>query len=470
MTINAFFLRRPARLAAALTAAALVAVPLHAQRPDVVPPLTLADALKEADARAFTNRRAGAGADAAAARARGALAGVLPHLRVEGGAVRTTDPIGAFGSLLRQRRVTPAAFDPAALNAPAPITTVQSALVAELPLVNADAWAGRRAAQAAAGAAAADAAWSASGVRLDVIRAYFGAVVASAQVTVLEQASLAAAAAVRQVESMVREGMVTKADALQAGVRLAQLDAQLLGASNDALSAREGLALLLGRADGVLPAVPTTLPDAASVRALAAADTAAPITSGALALRGDVRAAGDGVRAADADAARALGGLLPRLNSFARYDWFTPGTLFGGQKNWTVGVMASWSAFGGGRELADRQVALAGQRAAHAGLDAMRAQGAQEIASARRGVVLALRQLDLATRAAAQGREAYRLVDKRYAGGLATIAERLGAESAATATALGETAALQQLIAAVALHRRTTGRDAGALVALDQAR
>jgi outer membrane protein TolC len=84
--------------------------------------------------------------------------------------------------------------------------------------------------------------------------------------------------------------------------------------------------------------------------------------------------------------------------------------------------------------------------------------------------VLALRQLDLATRAAAQGREAYRLVDKRYAGGLATIAERLGAESAATATALGETAALQQLIAAVALHRRTTGRDAGALVALDQAR
>jgi outer membrane protein len=467
MTINTSLWHWPV---AALGVAMLATAPLRAQRPDTAPTLRLVAALRQADAQAFANRRADAGTAAAAARARGALAGVLPHLRVEGGAIRTTDPIGAFGARLRQRQVTPAAFDPAALNNPAPITTVQSAVVAELPLVNVEAWAGRRAAQAAAGATAADAAWTAAGVRLDVVRAYFGAVVAQAQVTMLEQASLAAAAAVRQVEAMVREGMVTKADALQAGVRLAQLDAQRLGADNDALSAREGLALLLGRMDGTLPTLPSALPSAAIVRAFAAADTADVVVASRLESRADLRAAVEGARAADADAARALGGLLPRVNSFARYDWFTPNTPFGGQKNWTVGVMASWSAFGGGRELADREAAVAGQRAARAGADALRAQGTQEIASTRRTVVLALRQLDLATRAAEQSAEAFRLVEKRYAGGLATIAERLGAESSATAAMLGEAAALQQVISALAVHRRATGRDPGALVALEQAR
>jgi len=454
----------------AVVALTTAAASLSAQQRDTAPTFTLAAALREADARGFGNRRMAASSDAAAARARGALAGVLPQLRVEGGAIRTTDPIGAFGALLRQRRVTPAAFDPAALNFPEPITTVQSGVVLEMPLVNADAWAGRRAAQAAADGAAHDESWSASGTRLDVIRAYFGAVVAAAQVAVLEQASRAAMVAVQQVEAMVSQGMVTKADALQAGVRAAQVDAQLLSAANDALSAREQLALLLGRTGEALPVLPDALPPGVAVRALAASDTSHGTAAWSIGDRADLRAVGDAVRAADADADRALGTMLPRVNSFARYDWFSPGTVFGGRKNWTVGVMASWSAFGGGRELADREVAAAGQRAARAGAAAFQAQGTQEIASARRGVVLALRQLDLATRAATQAREAHRLVEKRYSGGLATIAERLGAESASTAAALGEAAALHQVITSVALHRRVTGRDADALVALQAER
>jgi outer membrane protein TolC len=82
-------------------------------------------------------------------------------------------------------------------------------------------------------------------------------------------------------------------------------------------------------------------------------------------------------------------------------------------------------------------------------------------------VTLALQRLDLATMAAAQSREAHRLVEKRYGGGLATVAELLGAETAATGAALAEAAARYTLIDALAQHRRAIGADPGALAQLD---
>jgi outer membrane protein TolC len=86
-----------------------------------------------------------------------------------------------------------------------------------------------------------------------------------------------------------------------------------------------------------------------------------------------------------------------------------------------------------------------------------------------RAVTLAAQRLDLATAAARQSREAHRLVEKRYAGGLATIAELLGAETAATGASLAQAAARYALIDALAQQRRAIGADPGALAQLDAA-
>ena len=64
-------------------------------------------------------------------------------------------------------------------------------------------------------------------------------------------------------------------------------------------------------------------------------------------------------------------------------------------------------------------------------------------------------------------REAHRLVEKRYVGGLATIAELLGAEATATGAALAHAAARYAVIDAVAQHRRAIGADPGAIARLD---
>jgi outer membrane protein TolC len=277
---------------------------------------------------------------------------------------------------------------------------------------------------------------------------------------------------------MLNQGLVTKADALQASARATDVESQLLAARSDELTASQQLSLLLGRSTRDPVAMPVQLPADAPVRALAVRDTltitdqsgeSTRVTT-LVASRADVRAANAGVRAASADRLRAGSTLLPRVNSFARYDWNDPTSLYSGRKNWTIGVMASWSLFGGGSELADLAGATAREASAKAGQEAALAQGQFEADASRRAVVVALQRLDLATRVAEQSREAHRLVEKRYAGGLATIAELLGAESQATGAALAHAAARYTLIDAIATHRRAIGADPAELAILDNAR
>ena len=448
-------MRTPFHFPAALLALALAgAVAGRAAQAQAQTPLRLSEALAEAQNRAFANRQARASAEAEQARAGLPLKGILPSARVEAGFVRTTDPIGAFGTLLRQRQVTPAAFDPARLNSPAPINNVQGGVVLELPVLNADALVGWRAARTAARASSAAADWAHYAVRDQVVRAYYGAVLAEEKVRMLTAAQVAASAGVRQVERMVQQGLVTKADALQASVRAADVAAQLSAARNDATTAAQQLAMLLGRAnaaDAATIRLPDSLPADSVLRAML------------------VEAATLGLDAARLDARRAGATVLPRVNGFARYDWNAPTALYAGRPNWTVGVMASWSLFGGGSELADVAGARARAKQAAVGQEAARAQAELEASQTQRALQVALERLDLMTQAAAQSREALRLVDKRYAGGLATIAELLAAETSATGAGLQQAAARYDVIVAAAAHRLAIGVDPGQLAALDPA-
>lgn len=453
-------------LVAASMALGLVARPATAQEPAA---LTLRDALAEADRSAVANRVAAATARAEQARARQPLKGILPSARVEAGVVRTTDPIGAFGTTLRQRLVTPDAFAPTALNNPGAVTNVQGGLVLEMPLLNADAWTGWRAARAVAEASRANSEWTMIGTRALVVRAYYGAILADEKRHLLELAERAAHQGVRQVQSLVRQGLVTKADGLQASVRAAEVSAELLSAQMDARSAREGLAALLGRTDGTVPVLPVHLPADGGVRAIAERDTV-PARYEEPVLRGDVRAAEAGVVAARADRLRAVSTLTPRVNGFARYDWNDPTTLYAGRKNWTVGVMASWSLFGGGSEVAELASTTARAETARAGQDAARVNAQLERATSKRAIAIALQRLDLALQAAEQSREAHRLVDKRYAAGLATIAELLAAETSATGSTLAHASARFALIDALAVYRRAIGADPAELITLDGTR
>ena len=428
--------------------------------------LTLAGAMHRADRSAFGNRIASGAAAEKEALALAPLKGILPTVRVEAGYVRTTDPIGAFGSTLRQRTITPADFDPSRLNYPGAIGNYQGGIVVEQPLLNADAWLGRRAALRASDASRASESWTRLSIRVDVVRAYYGAVLAAERATMLRSAVRAAHAHQTQAEAMVRQGMVTKSDALLAAVRAGEMEAQLAEADGGAASARRQLAVLLGGDGTDVPAdmaAPAQLPSAARIRSVVGADTAFIIGQS----RADVDAASRGLDAARADALRARSAYLPRINSFARYDWNSPDKLYGGDRNWTAGVMASWSVFAGASDIADVRGASARETEARAQAEAAQANARLDVEQTRTTLAVAITRLAIAERAVAQSAEAQRIVARKYEGGLATVVELLDAQTAETQSTLSFAQSRYAVIVSAAERRRAVGSDPATLSALD---
>lgn len=459
-------LGRTARAVLLLGPLVAVADPVGAQaaRSDR-PTLRLADVLRAVDTDGFAPRAARAQADAARADVTATLQGVLPAVRAELGTARTTDPIGVFGARLRQRAVTQADFDPARLNRPDALTLTTGALVLEQPLLAPQALLGRRAAGLAADAAEAMADHTLARSRLDAARAYYGAVVAAASVAALDSALAAGRAHVAQATTLERNGVVVRSDMLLAQVRVGELEAQRAKAVGDATVARLGVAVQMGTPADTVAALPTVLPSSEAIVALV--DAGWP-HGGAPDERADVQAARLGVRAARADVQRVTGAWLPTVGAMVRNDWATVDQPFGGTPYWTVGVMASWQLFRGGADVADRQRATARARTAASQADGALAMAELEITQAQVARAVALERLRIADRSLEQAREALRLVQRRYDGGLAAITELLDASAARTGADLASVAARHDALVALAAERVALGLDLTPLLALDR--
>ncbi len=471
MTIRSYFrvLLRPAGVAGGLLAAAIgLVLPAPAIAQSGAPPLRLADVLAQTSADGYGSRAARADARATAADVTATLPGFLPQLRIEGGAARTTDPIGVFGGLLRQRTVTAANFDPARLNRPDALSLVTGALVLEQPILAPQALLGRRAASLAAEAGLAMSERQTQSALLDATRAYFGAVVARASVAALDSAVAAAQAAVRQTETLERNGVVTRSDMLLAQVRLNELQAQRATARGQAVVARLALAVHMGAPNDTSRALPVLMASTERITQLCAESVRSISTAATSTSRPDVKAAQLGAAAARANVQRANARWLPTVGAMVRSDWASNSTPFGGSPFWTAGLMVSVPVFSGGGELADRERAVAQSNAAAARADGAQAMADLEVTRARIDRSVAMQRLELAEQAYVQSIEALRLVQRRYDGGLAAVSELLGAGAARAAAELSTVTARHDVIVAIAAERVALGLDLTPLYAIDQ--
>lgn len=418
-------------------------------------------ALERADHSGYENRISAGQRETEAGQTLAPLKGILPSLRVETGYFRTTDPLNAFGFLLRQRAVTPTAFSPALLNDPEAIGNLNTGFVLEQPLFNADAWLGRSAARSALDASRSRERWTRARTRVEVLRVYWGAVVAGEQSRTLEAAHQAALSHLRQAEALVEQGMATRSDALLASVKAGEIESQLAAARSNVGLARRRLALVMGDATDTAFTLPDDLPPAARIAALARRvqeDAALPES------RADVRAAVFAREAAETDRRRAKSLYLPRVNGFGRLDWNSPDAPFGGQSAWTMGVMLSWSPFAGGSELAEIRSASGRSSVANAMAEAAGAQANLELAQATDGLAVALVRLEIAERSVEQAIEAHRLVGRKYAAGLATVTELFDAFALQTLSGLSQSNARYETLLAAAERRTAMGLDLSVLL------
>jgi outer membrane protein TolC len=405
--------------------------------------LSMEQAVEEALA---NNRRlavAEARADAAAAGVKGSDAFLWPSVGVEASTIRTNDPVGVFGTKLRQGRFTMSDLDIEALNHPDAVNDWSAAAGVRWAIADLSSWAGRDAARSEADAAHWGASRAREGTAFRTRALYLDALRLGAQL----ESAVAAEEAARGTLDLIRrrrdEGSLMDGDVLQAEAELQGAEANRIYAQQMELDARARLAVFLGWEEGTLP-MPTdalTLPDAEVV-------VDGPEV-GPLSNRSDIRALDSELLAAEARARGASRGWAPTLEAFGRGAVHSE-SLSEFQDNWTVGVQMRWPLFTGFGISAARDQARAGVRAMELERAQALSEARAELDEARRGVVSATRRVGAMEAAAAAAAEARRLVELRFQEGLATTVDLLQAEARLTGMRAGAVDALADYHLAVA--------------------
>lgn len=454
--------RRPAALAALLLAAAQV-VPAAAQDTVVDPagvapppapgapgpageearlrPITLEEALREARDGNPELRRQAARTEGARAESRASTAPLLPSLGAETGWTRTSDPVGVFGTRLRQGTFGQEDFALDALNDPTPLEDWFTALRLRWSVASPQAWADRSAARRAAAAQAWREVRTREGTDL-VTRVRFRQVQGRREAV---DAARAAREAAEDTEALFRrrheEGMMTRADVLQARAERERADAELMRARASLHEARVRLALHLGREPDRLPDPRGPLPDPEGGDGATGFDPAR---------RADLRALAAAVDAAESRVTGARMGYLPALDAFAGWSLHGGDPFASDGTDWSVGVALRWELFTGFRRAAESARARAELTARRLDLREGLREARGEADVARRSVASArsaLRASRAARDAAEEGRD---LVRRRLEEGLATPTDLLQAEARANRARVEAVEALVRYHLAVA--------------------
>lgn len=387
--------------------------------PALATEVTLREALRAAVAERPALQAARARAEAAAAAVGEARSGWLPRLALHEGFTRTDEPAGNLFIALNQERNVMA--DPAYdLVDPRPRSDFETRLQLTQTLYDPAVAYGLRRADVVARASAAAARWSAEEAAFAAFRAYLDVQHAEAALVWTASAVREAAETVRLAAERQAAGTGLKADSLRAGVQLAEAQRRELATNNDLILARRRLALAMGEVGGerriAAPLVERDLAATAPSAEGGRADLAA------LALQVEERELA--VRQSRAD-------WLPRLGVSARYVWHDAQSPLGSEAGaWGVGAGLDWELFDGMRRSAATARAMADQRAAAASLDEARREQAFRLDEARLRAEEAGLLRDSAHRATQAAAEGRRLLQERYAAGLAELVDLLAAQSA----------------------------------------
>jgi outer membrane protein len=315
-----------------------------------------------------------------------------------------------------------------------------------------------QAAQAEAKAASQDLAAVEADLRFEVTRAYWSAVTAADTARVVEQALVRLDAHLKDLRTRLETGFIPPNEVLTAEAQRARQEVQVIEARNASELALAELRRLTDLAPEarVQLTTPLAAPEALTARLddqIARAREARPER---MALAGRIEAAEARLQAAGSTARPTValaGGVdygRPNPRIFPRTsEW---------RDSWDISVNASWSLWDSGRRAAEVGEASAAERALRARLNEFDSLIALEIRQRRLDVDAGV----AAARAAAEGvrsaAEARRVVDERFAAGVATSTDMLDAQVALLQAELDRTRALASARVAEARLARALGR------------
>ena len=364
------------------------------------------------------------GREIADAQLREARAGWFPLLQFNETFARGNNPVFVFGSLLEQARFGPQNFQVSSLNNPEPLSNFRTAITLRQALFD-QLQTYTRVAQAQFGQKQADLqkAMVEQQVRFEVIRTYYGVLVAQAKKDVAGDAVKMAESDVKRVRDRFKAGLAVESDLLAAEVQLAEFRQQKIDADGDGAVAYAALNTVLG--------LPVDTPqkisgELASRRFEALRED--ELIQLALLHRPDYLRAGyhvlvnkEGVRGAKRE-------YLPRLDFMATYGE-SGKDLSSGSSDYTVSANLTFNLFDMSR-LARLSKARAQESMATAEQEHLANQIRLEVVRAHQQFVSARERLLVTGQVIEQATETHRIVQNRYREGLTTITEVLRAETA----------------------------------------
>ena len=369
-------------------------------------------------------RATASGRELAEAQVQGARAGRFPVLQFSETLLRGNNPVFVFGSLLEQARFGPQNFDPRFLNNPDSLTNYRTSFTFRMPVFD-QRQTSVRVAQAEVRREQADKRTEqvAQQIRFEVLRSFYGVLLAQAEKEVADEAVRLAEADVKRSRDRADAGMAVVADLLAAEVQLADFRQQQIRAEGEIATSLAALNTAMG-----LPIeTPQQVSGALADRAFVLAGREDLIRQ-AESNRPDLANAGLALREREKQVEGARAEFLPRVDVFSTYG-LSGRNLWSGSGDYAVGASLTFNLWDAGRK-ARIEEARAAERLAENQQQALTSQIRLEVVRAHQQYLTARERLAVAERVISHATEALRIVQDRYNEGLTTITEVLRAETA----------------------------------------
>lgn len=357
-----------------------------------------------------------------------AAAAYLPRVEASETFINTNTPSRVFGTLLDQGRFTQADFSVSKLNHPSPLENYKFGLTMTQPVYNG----GRErlgVALAEVGREVAGESLAAMRQRVlfSVTQAYQDLVLAKTLVVVAREAVQLAQATVKQVESRYTGGLIVKSEVMEAKVRMASFQEEMVRAERRRQVAAVALQHAIGLNEEVdaVESLPSDFPGVGSLPAVEAE------IAFALERRPDYRVLDREVRRAEIGSRLAQSALYPNVNLVGSYDVNNTAPISSnGSSGYAALAVVSLNLFNGLSDSANIRKARAQEEKVREQTAAKRREIEVEVIDALAGVRSAVERIAVSDAGLAQSTEGLRITRNRYNAGLSPLLDLLAAEQA----------------------------------------
>jgi outer membrane protein TolC len=372
------------------------------------------------------------GLKAADAQVQAADAGVLksssaflPKVTLSETWSRTDNPMLVLGNKLNQEIVSPSDFDPRVMNNPEPISNYNTRISVMQPVFNGGKeYIGRSQAKLAKEASVLDRERARQETVYNVIKAYYGLLLAKAHNKVALQSIETSAANVKLAEARYKAGAVLQSDLLRAKVQYAEVQEMLTRSENNMKLAGAGLNFAMGVSQSAeYDAAGTLTPQEVK----AGLDS---VLAEASARRPDLIAMELNRKNSEKSVSQARTDYLPTLNLMGQVDWNSEQVADDNAKSWAVMAVLQWNLFDGLATRSKVKEAAASSSRMRSLEEQTRSAVQLQARQAYYNATASLDRIAGTTSSVQEAEEGLRIVQKRYEMGMTTLVDVLGTENA----------------------------------------